>query len=97
MLSHSSLPFFLISGKESNVSSRVGVVLRDEVTEEGRDEMNAPSTLMVRGMPLKDMHFRATSRMSSAVWTGVEVDEEEATECRMVRDSGEFIVIVAAV
>lgn len=50
---------------------------------------------MVRGMPLKDMHFRPTSRMVSAVGTGEDVDE--AMEWRIVRDSGEFMVIVAAV
>ena len=57
---------------------------------------------MVRGMPLKDMHFRPTSRMVSAETTGIftsddEVDDEEAMEWRIVRDSGEFMVIVAAV
>ena len=50
---------------------------------------------MVRGMPLKDMHFRPTSRMVSAV--GVGEEEVEAREWRIVRDSGEFMVIVAAV
>ena len=33
---------------------------------------------MERGMPLKEIHFRPTSRISSAVWTGErEVEEEE--------------------
>ena len=50
---------------------------------------------MVRGMPLNDIHFRPTSRIVSAVVTGEEVDE--AREWRMWSDSGEFMVMVAAV
>lgn len=52
---------------------------------------------MERGMPLKEMHLRPTSRMSSAVWTGESAKGEvEATSWRMARDSGELRVNVAA-
>lgn len=53
------------------MSWRVGVVDRDVATSEGREAKKAPSVLMLRGIPLKEMHFRPTSRMSSAFWTGV--------------------------
>lgn len=51
---------------------------------------------MVRGMPLKDIHFRPTSRIVSAVVTAEVEGWEEAMEWRMRRESGEFMVIVAA-
>lgn len=53
---------------------------------------------MVRGMPLKDIHFKPTSRIVSALVIGEDGSEgKEAMEWRIVRDSGEFMVIVAAV
>lgn len=62
-----------------------------EVTAAGRAAWKALRQLMVRGMPLKEMHLRPTSRMSSAD----EVDEE-ATLWRMGSESGELRVNVAA-
>jgi hypothetical protein len=56
---------------------------------------------MLRGMPLKEIHLRPTSRMSSAAATsGRDVLEEEAeawaTLWRTASDSGELRVKVAA-
>ena len=51
---------------------------------------------MVRGMPLKLMHFRPTSRISSAAATGVVSGCEAATACRIGSESGELSVNVEA-
>ena len=75
-------------------TTRVGFVARPDVTSAGREARKALRQLMVRGMPLKEMHLRPTSRMISAVST---LDEEaEATPWRRERDSGELRVKVAA-
>jgi hypothetical protein len=71
------------------------------VTEAGREAWKALRQLMERGMPLKLMHLRPTSRMSSAVWMGslglgLWWPGEDATSWRMVRESGELRVNVAA-
>lgn len=81
----------------SGVGARVGVRVSWAVIVSGRLARKEPRQLIVRGIPLKLMHFSPTSRMSSAVsrdWVGVVV---LARLYRAVRDSGEFIVIVAAV
>lgn len=70
---------------------REGVVRSCDVMVSGRAAWKALRQLMVRGMPLKDMHLRPTSRISSAA-AGV----DEATLCRMGRASGELSVNVAA-
>lgn len=51
---------------------------------------------MVRGMPLKPMHLRPTSRMNSAFWTAESGCLEDATLWRTGRESGELRVNVAA-
>jgi hypothetical protein len=51
---------------------------------------------MVLGMPLKEIHFSPTSRMSSAPAVAVIVGPEEALSCRATRASGELSVKVAA-
>lgn len=55
---------------------------------------------MVRGMPLKEIHFNPTSRISSAVasfgFAMFEGADEDATLCRAESDSGELRVNVAA-
>jgi hypothetical protein len=57
----------------------------------------APRLLMVRGMPLKEMHFRPVSRISSAVVRGVREGEREgAREWRARSEAGELRVNVAA-
>jgi hypothetical protein len=47
--------------------------------------------------PLKLMHLRPTSRMRAAAWIEAFLSDEDTRRCSSVRDSGEFIVIVAAV
>lgn len=52
---------------------------------------------MVRGMPLKEMHLRPTSRMNSAASRGVRGEGEvEAVWRREGREAGELRVNVAA-
>lgn len=64
----------------------------------GKPEEKAPRQLIVRGMPLKLMHLSPTSRMSSAAYIFWACElEDVATRCSSSRESGEFIVIVAAV
>lgn len=64
---------------------------------DGSESWKALRQLMERGMPLKEMHLRPTSRMISAVWTGESAEGEvEATSWRTARDSGELSVKVAA-
>lgn len=77
----------------------MGVRDSGAATESGNPALKALRQLMVRGIPLKLMHLRPTSRMSSAMATLSSVDWEEEVACwkRMPRESGEFMVIVAAV
>lgn len=57
----------------------------------------APRLLMVRGMPLKEMHLSPASRISSAVASGVrEGDREGARACSARSEAGELSVNVAA-
>ena len=47
---------------------------------------------------MRPIHFNPTSRISSAVWTACSLDFDAVARLKSsVRDSGEFIVIVAAV
>jgi hypothetical protein len=59
------------------VGVRVGCVVNWLVTDSGSDAWKALRLFIVRGMPLKDIHLRPTSRMSSAAVTGWV--EEDAT------------------
>ena len=57
----------------------------------------APRLLMVRGMPLKEMHLSPASRISSAAVSGVrEGDREGVREWRASSEAGELRVNVAA-
>jgi hypothetical protein len=77
---------------------RVGVVESAEEIRSGREDLNAFRQFIVRGIPLKLMHFRPTSRMVSAVWIASFGDCDEVMySYSAVREAGEFIVIVAAV
>ncbi len=80
------------------MSARVGVVLREGAQgSEATAALKALRVLMVRGMPLKEMHLRPISRRSSAVERGVKVRAMVGTrECRTRREAGELRVIVAA-
>jgi hypothetical protein len=67
----------------SGVSSRDEVVARSAAQGSAAiPALKAPRQLMVRGMPLKEMHFRPISRISSAVDNGVRegLEEEEEEE-----------------
>ena len=76
----------------------MGVCDSCELMDSGRLALKALRQLMVRGMPLKLMHFRPTSRMNSAVARLSLADWEVlASWYSSVRDSGEFIVMVVAV
>ena len=68
------------------------------INEGSRPARKAARQLMVRGMPLKEMHLRPTSRMSSAASRGVKEESggEEAVSSREGRDAGELRVNVAA-
>lgn len=78
---------------------REGLVSRPDWTAGGRASRKALREFMVRGMPLKEMHLRPTSRISSAAWTGDAEDGEDGDEARAwrwVREEGELSVNVAA-
>lgn len=74
------------------------MVRRREATGAGREARKALRPLMDRGIPLKLMHLRPTSRISSAATTGSwlldeggdedEDEDEEARAWRMGRPSG---------
>jgi hypothetical protein len=84
----------------SGVGARVGVRVNFAVTDSGRLARKAPRQLIVLGMPLKEIHLSPTSRISSAVSRDVVGVVGVVVLARLysaVRDSGEFIVIVAAV
>lgn len=95
--SQSCFPRALISPRFSSVGVREGFVDSCEATSRGRDPWNALRQLIVRGIPLKLMHFRPTSRISSAVDASVPAFCAEATLWRTDSESGEFRVNVAAV
>jgi len=77
----------------------VGFVESDDTISLGKLALNAPRQLIVLGTPLKPMHFKPTSLISSAVSTDcfLSFDLSVARLYSSVRDSGEFIVMVAAV
>jgi hypothetical protein len=104
MLVHRPLPAALIAGRLLDVGSRDGVVDSDAATSFGSESRKALRLLMMRGMPLNEIAFKQVSRMSSAAKTGSERSGtgegsgvDDANWCRIARDSGEFIVTVAAV
>ena len=73
------------------------VVREDDQGWWSREALKAERVLIVRGMPLKEMHLRAISRRSSAVARGERfVVREGERECRIEREAGELRVIVAA-
>lgn len=99
MESHSPLPLALTSSMLADVRVREACVDKEEVMLWGRDAWNALRQLIVRGIPLKEMHLRPTSRMNSAVRTCAVWESPrsaEATVCRIERASGELSVNVAA-
>lgn len=73
---------------------RVGSVLSWLVTDSGSEAWKALRLLIVRGIPLKDMHLSPTSRISSATATGW--PDDDATLWRTESESGELRVKVAA-
>jgi len=80
---------------------RVGVVDSWEVMEGDRPALKAPRQLIVRGMPLKEMHLRPISRINSAAARGDKGVVSGgglvvATSWRISRDAGELRVNVAA-
>jgi hypothetical protein len=79
---------------------REGVVERSAAQGWSASEARkALRQLMERGMPLKEMHLRPISRISSAVGRGADDEGEEvvvATEWRMRSEAGELRVNVAA-
>jgi hypothetical protein len=98
MLFHSPFPLSATVGRLVGVRMREGVVERSE--DQGwcaRPDLKDPRQLIVRGMPLKEMHLRPISRISSAVVSGVSDGVwEGARSCRMSREAGELRVNVAA-
>lgn len=101
MLVHNALPralmlsiFCAVGARDARVSNCVaslGWALRTWAR-------NSPSELMVRGMPLKLMHLRPISRISSAAERGDSEEREGsvATLWRTAREAGELRVNVAA-
>jgi hypothetical protein len=77
---------------------RDGVVDKPLPTSSDSCERKALRQLIVRGTPLKPMHFKPTSRINSAFCTASARGRSAlAKEWRAESDWGEFIVIVAAV
>ena len=98
MLCHRLRPRVVRASMLGGVGVRVGVVVRE--VDQGwwaREDLKAERVLIVRGMPLKEMHLRPISRRSSAVERGVKVRAMVGTrECRTRREARELRVIVAA-
>lgn len=93
---HRPRPRFAIESRFWVVGWRDGLVDSFFVTSSGRLAWKALRQLIVRGMPLKLMHLRPTSRMNSAVRVSDPACCEEATLCRTDSESGELSVNVAA-
>lgn len=96
MESHNPRPRANASSIFCDVGCRLAFVLSFDVTSSGSDAWKALRELIVRGIPLKLIHFRPTSRMNSAFWTAELGSFDDATWWRTGRESGELRVNVAA-
>ena len=98
MLCQRLRPRAVMDSRLAGVGVRVGVVER--LVDQGwweREDLKVERVLIVRGMPLKEMHLRAISRRSSAVASGGRgVVRSGERECRIRREAGELRVMVAA-
>lgn len=98
MESQSARPREVMSPRFWAVGVRLGDVESAEATSGLREAWKVFRQLIVRGMPLKLMHFRPISRMNSAVGTSLPLAPcaADATRCSAGNESGELSVNVAA-
>src|SRR5690348_2491347 len=97
MLRQRARPRAATSATLEGSTARDGVVARSAAQGWwATPALKAPRLLMVRGMPLKEMHLRPTSRISSAVASGERLVCAGARSWRTRREAGELRVNVAA-